>query len=262
MAKRVKNKELKQINSPRDNRKKWFRGFKRFIKLLGIYKKPEYVYLGKGFERGSLIISNHVGSSGPLTLELYMEKPIRFWGTYEMNSGLRSVYKYLTTIYYPQKKGWSVPLAKIFGIIAAPVANLFYKGLNLISTYKDARFVKTVHQSLDAIRRGESIVVFPEDSSKGYFEELTCFFAGFAMFADVCYKKGMDLPIYVTYLNKEEGKFLVDAPIYYSEFVNQGKSRTEIADILLDRCNALGKMSKDESYKNVHTEENQKQALA
>ncbi len=262
MAKRVKNEEIKQITSPKDNRKGWFRGFKRFIKLLGVYKKPEYIYLGKGFERGSLIISNHVGSSGPLTLELYMDKPIRFWGTYEMNSGLKSVYKYLTTIYYPQKKGWRVSVAKLFGIIAAPVANLFYKGLNLISTYKDARFVKTVHQSLDAIKRGESIVVFPEDSSKGYFEELTCFFAGFAMFADVCYKRGMDLPIYVTYLNKKEGKFLVDAPVYYSEFVKQGKSRTEIAGILLDRCNELGQMSRDKSYARHQEESDTKQALA
>lgn len=261
MAKRIKtNEEIKQIDSPKENRKAWFRGFKKFIKLLGIYKKPEYVYFGKSFEKSSLIISNHVGSSGPLTLELFMEKPIRFWGTYEMNSGLKSVYNYLTTIYYPQKKGWKVGVAKVFGIIAAPVANLFYKGLNLISTYKDARFVKTVHQSLDAIKRGESIVVFPEDSSKGYFDELKSFFAGFAMFADVCYKRGNDLPIYVTYFNKKEGKFLIDEPVYYSEFVKQGKTRLEIASVLLDRCNELGQMSRDGSY--IKAEAGEKKALA
>lgn len=256
-----KNKELKQINSPKDNRKAWFRGFKKFIKLLGIYKKPEYIFLGKEFERGSLIISNHVGSSGPLTLELHMKAPIRFWGTYEMNSGLKSVYKYLTTIYYPQKKGWNVHVARLFGLIAAPVANLFYKGLNLISTYKDARFVKTVHESLDAIKSGESIVVFPEDSSKGYFDELTSFFAGFAMFADVCYKRGTDLPIYVTYFNKKAGKFLIDAPVYYSEFVKMGKTRLEIAGFLLDRCNELGRMTRENDIQ-IPQENEQHQALA
>lgn len=261
MAKNNKKKELEQITSPIQNRKRWFRGFKKVIRGLGIYKKPDYVFLGQGFKKNSLILSNHVGSSGPLTLELFMEQPIRFWGTYEMNSGLISVYKYLSNIYYPQKKGWNKVLAKIFCLIAAPVANLFYKGLNLISTYKDARFVKTVHDSLEAIKRGESIVIFPEDSSKGYFEELTEFYAGFAMFAGVCYKRGIDLPIYVTYLNKETGKFLIDEPIYYSQ-LSKGRSRNEMAKLLLDRCNELGALSRQEEIRLENNESTKKAALA
>ena len=249
MAKRVKDKEIKQISSPKENRKGWFRGFKKFIKLLGVYKKPEYVFLGKGFERGSLIISNHVGSSGPLTLELYMEKPIRFWGTYEMNSGLKSVYKYLTTVYFPQKKGWRVWTAKLFGIIAAPVANLFYKGLNLISTYPDVRFVKTVHQSLDALKRGESIVIFPEDSTKGYLAVLEGFHEGFVLLGEVALKQGLDLPIYVSYFRKSDCTYIFDAPVNFSELSEMYGSRAEIAKYLCNRCNELGKMHFDENSK-------------
>ena len=247
--------DVKKITSPKENRKPWFRVLKCFIKVLGIYKKPKYIFLGKKkyFQRSSLIISNHVGSSGPLTLELFMDIPIRFWGTYEMNIGLKSVYGYLTNIYFPQKKGWKVWCAKLFGIIAAPVATLFYKGLNLISTYRDARFVKTIHQSLDALNRGESVVIFPEDSSNGYFEELTSFFAGFAFFAEVCYKRGIDVPIYVTYFNKNKGNFIIDNPVYYSTYVKRGLLRNEIAAELLERCNALGKMSTSEAL----TKENQ-----
>lgn len=247
MSKKNKiDKELKEVCSPRENRKLWFRGFKKFIRLLNVYKKPDTVYLGKRFQRGSLIISNHVGSYGPLTLELHTELPIRFWGTYEMNSGLRSAYKYQTNIYYHEKKCWNIHLARLFCLIATPITCLFYKGLNLISTYRDARFVKTIHESINSIRRGESVIVFPEDSSQGYFDDLRSFYAGFVMFAETCYKRGIDLPIYVTYLNRKAGKYMVDAPVCYSELAKLNKSRTELAEMLLNRCNELGKMSSGE----------------
>ena len=68
MSKKNKiDKELNEVCSPRENRKLWFRGFKKFIRLLNVYKKPDTVYLGKRFQRGSLIISNHVGSYRPLS---------------------------------------------------------------------------------------------------------------------------------------------------------------------------------------------------
>ena len=198
--------------------------------------------MGQKFDKGSIILSNHVGTDGPLTLELYCDKPIRFWGASEMNSGLISTYKYLSRVYYHQKKHWNLHLARLFCIIGAPVSNLFYKGLNLISTYRDARFRHTLRESLAALEQNESVVVFPEDATNGYKAELEGFFCGFVMLAEVAARRGMDLPIYVTYFKKKDLQYIVDAPIYYSELARGGATRAEIADRLLHRCNALGKM--------------------
>ena len=66
------------------NRKTWFRIFKKL--LVCRYKKPRFVYLGEKFGEGGIIISNHVGTDAPLSLELYCDKPIRMWGAHEMNS--------------------------------------------------------------------------------------------------------------------------------------------------------------------------------
>ena len=62
------------------------------------------------------------------------------------------------------------------------------------------------------------------------------------MLAEVCYRRGMDVPIYVTYFKKKDLVYMVDAPILYSELIKNGATRAEIAKRLLDRCNALGKM--------------------
>ena len=166
------------------------------------YKRPTFIYLENEFLYGSMILSNHEGTDAPMSLEIYCDTPTRMWGAHEMNSGLVKMYKYQTKVYYHEKKHWNLFLARLFCLIASPLTNLFYKGLNLISTYKDARFMKTIKESYSALNQGECIVIYPEDSAKGYLSELEGFYAGFVTCAEFCLKKGLDIPIYVTYFKK------------------------------------------------------------
>ena len=222
----------------------WFRFMKKIMRCR--YKEPKFVYLGERFGNGGIIISNHVGTDAPLSLEIYCDKPIRLWGAHEMNSGLVQCYKYQTEVYYHEKKHWNIHLARLFCLIASPLTSLFYRGLRLISTYHDARFLKTLNESLRAIRKGDNIVIFPEDSSEGYLDELKGFYAGFLMLAEFCRRAGIDVPIYVTYFRKRDMTYFVDAPIYYSELSKDGATKAEMAERLTERCNALGKMDPDD----------------
>lgn len=221
-------------------RKWWFRFMKKLMK--GRYKEPEFIFLGEKLGNGGVVLSNHEGTDAPLSLEIYIDKPVRFWGAHEMNSGLIKMYKYQTRVYYHEKKHWNLHLARLFCLIASPLTNLFYKGLNLISTYRDARFIKTINESLDAVKKGENIVIFPEDSTEGYKAELDGFYAGFAVFADACLKKGIDLPIYVAYFQKKNLKYVFDAPVKYSDLLASYGDKKIIAQKLVERCNELGKM--------------------
>lgn len=234
-----KNSE-KQIKI-KSKRKWWFKVLKKIMKIR--YKKPNFVFLGDEITNSSIILSNHEGTDAPMSLEIYLNKPIRMWGAHEMNSGLIKLYKYQTKVYYHEKKGWNLFLARLFCLIASPLTNLFYKGLNLISTYKDARFKTTLQESINALNSGENIVIFPEDSTNGYLEELEGFYAGFVMLCEICYKKGIDLPIFVSYFKKKEKTYIFDKPILYSTLKQQFNSRAEIAENLKNRCNELGKMN-------------------
>ncbi len=236
MAKKLENQK---------KRKLWYRGMKSLMKCR--YKEPRFVYLGEKIGGGGIILSNHEGTDAPMSLEIYLDAPITMWGAYEMNSGLVKMYKYQTRVYYHEKKHWNLHLARLFCLLASPLTNLFYKGLELISTYKDARFKKTIRESIEAIKRGDNIVIFPEDSSDGYLDELKGFYAGFVMLAEVALKEGIDVPIYVTYFKKKEKVYMIDAPVMYSELKDKLKTRDEISKFLLNRCNELGKMGKEEN---------------
>lgn len=225
-------------------RKLYFRILKKLMKSR--YKEPRFIYLGEQFENGALILSNHEGTDSPMSLEIYCDKPIRMWGTAEMNSGLVALYKYQTKIYYHEKKHWNLFLARLFCLLASPLTWLFYSGFDLISTYKDTRLVKTLRESVAALKSGDNIVVFPEDSTNGYLPELEGFHLGFVLLAEVCKKQGLDLPIYVSYFRKSDKTYIFDAPVKYSELSAKYKTRTEIAKYLCDRCNELGKMNFDE----------------
>ncbi len=232
----MKQKKFKQ------KRKPWYNGLKTFLKI--IYKKPQFIYLGEKPTEKSIILSNHVSSFAPLTLEIYADYPIRIWGTDEMNSGIKKLYKYQTEIYYHQKKKWNLHWARFVCLIVSPLTNLFYKGLNLISTYPDTRLRKTLAETLTAIKeKNENIVIFPENSSNGYFDEIQKFYAGFVLLAEHCLKEGIDVPIYVSYFQKKERNYIFDAPVKYSELKAKFKNRYQIAEHLKNRCNELGKMN-------------------
>lgn len=231
----------------KNDRKLYFRILKKIMKIR--YKEPKFVYLGEEINEGALILSNHEGTDAPMSLEIYLDKPIRMWGAHEMNSGLISLYKYQTQVYYHEKKHWNIHLARLFCLIASPITNLFYSGLNLISTYRDARLVKTMRESVETLKNGCNIVAFPEKSDKGYLAELEGFHEGAVMLAEVCKIRGIDLPIYVTYFRKSDLTYIIDKPIRYSELCEMGLGREGIAKFLCERCNELGKMRFDEEKK-------------
>jgi hypothetical protein len=228
------------LEQKRKERKLYFRVLKKIMKIR--YKEPRFVYLGDKITNSALIISNHEGTDAPMSLEIYLDTPVRMWGASEMNSGLVSMYKYQSRVYFHEKKHWNLHLARLFCLIASPLTNLFYSGLDLISTYRDARLVKTIRESLSAIENGENVVVFPEISEEGYLAELEGFHEGVVMLAEICHKRGIDLPIFVTYFRKSDLTYIVDKPVTYSELACGDKTRAEIAKDLCDRCNTLGKI--------------------
>ena len=248
-----------EVMEKKNKRKLYFRILKKLMKSR--YKQPRFIYLGEEISEGALILSNHEGTDAPMSLEIYLDKPIRMWGAYEMNSGLGKLYKYQTQIYYHEKKHWNIHLARLFCLIASPLTMLFYSGLNLISTYRDARVVKTMRESVAALKEGYNIVAFPEISENGYLPELEGFHEGVVMLAEVCKMRGIDLPIYVTYFRKSDLTYIIDKPLLYSELSTSYAGRAQIARALCDRCNELGKMKFAENSRPI-TEKNAKKKIS
>lgn len=221
-------------------KKAWHKAYCNFIKIFK--RKVKCIYLGEEVGNRSLVLSNHVGASGPLSFELFNKRTFRYWGTHEMNGKFKEVYAYLTNIYFTQKKHIKKWISKIIGVFAAPFMRLFYKGLDLIPTYHDARFYRAIKDSYNTLMEGQSVVIFPEASEKGYFSNLKAFHAGFVVLLKYCFERGLDFPIYIAYLHKKKRIHLFDKPILYSEIKDKFQNKEEVAKYFCARCNELGKM--------------------
>ena len=228
----MKNKKLK--------RKVWFRCLKSVMRLF--IRKPKYIFLGDKITENGIILSNHEGTKAPLAMELHGNVPVRFWGASEMNKGLISVYKYQSRVYYHQKKHWNLHLARLFCLIASPLTNLFYKGLNLIPTYQNVNFRKTLKESIDSLEKGYNLVIYPEMSDKGYLKHLEGFHNGCIMLLEQCVKHNIDALVYISYYKKETKEYIFDKPVKVSELLKLNLSRDDLAKKLCDRCNELGQI--------------------
>ena len=216
--------------------------FFTFVKgILKIFKrKPKITNENNTLEDGAIYLSNHSAASGPLIYELYFPKQTRFWGTYEMCENVRTRYKYLSTIYYPNKKHLPKWLSKIVAFVVLPFISGFYRGIQILPTYPDARLRGTLKESIKELENGKSIFIFPENSSDGYHKVLTEYFAGFFLLAKYYHKKtGKNLKIYNMYYIKKKNTILIKKATTYLDLVNTGKTGKEIAEMLKVEVNEM-----------------------
>ena len=217
-----------------------------FVIFLGhiIFRKPKFVYKEeRTSDEPVIILSNHVGKKVPTKLGIYYSHPKAFWGTHEMNEGFRANHRYLRKVFYHEKKHLPRWLSFIVASIVAPFTNTFYKGEDIISTYQDLRFMQTLKESYRAFEEGKDIIIFPEDSSAGYEQELTKFFSGFAHLLEFLNRKGKDVSIYVTFYQKKKNTFLFSEKISYSKLKESYSDFDSIAEEIRRIMNQLGEES-------------------
>ena len=221
------------MKKKREYRLKLKRGkiFTFFKKLISIFKrKPAIINLsGEELKDKAIYLSNHAGAGGPLSYELYFPKRITNWGAHEMTEGYRSRWKYLYHVFYRQKLHWNKFRAFIVATLFAPISILCYRAIGLIPTYTDARFHSTVRSSCQILDENSALLIFPEDSSKGYVEPPTSFFQGFVAMSKL-YKKlrNEDVPVYNCYYSAKARSLVVSKPIYVNKMLESGMSVEDI----------------------------------
>lgn len=221
--------------------KKASRWYSFYRALVGLFvARAKFVYLGEKVNEPSIILSNHEAAAGPLTWEFNFKKPRIFWATHQMTENVRSVFRYLAYYYFPCKKHIPKVVSVPLGFIASPFVRLFFKGLNTVPVYDEAvKYVRTVGESQNAIEVGENVIVFPEDSSAGYFKRIGKVFPGFVVLLERLFRKGRDLHVYAAYYSKKKRAVIVDAPVRYSALRKRYSDRNAIAEAMRVRINEL-----------------------
>ncbi len=199
---------------------------KSFLKFF--IRKPRIIGT-TDLPKPAIIIANHKGAAGPMVLSLYFPCLFVPWGHYQMTEGYRRRFDYLYRVFYRQKlkKGKFVAfwLALLFGL----VSKLIYNGMRVIPSYPDIRVRKTLKISEAHLDQGNSVLVFPEDSRRGYEDLPATYFGGFAALAiDYWRRHGRDVPIIPVYFSKQERLIIIGESCQISELLKRGLDREQI----------------------------------
>lgn len=216
----------------------FFSFVKKILRLF--YRRPAVTSLSGALPERAIFVANHCSKKGPVVYSLYLPAFFAPWGAHEMLGNYSSRFHYLRDVYYIQKKGYHKPLASVCAAFEAAFSIFFYRGMHFLPSYPDARLAKTVRNSLTALENNVQVLVFPEDSSEGYKEQLTAFFPGFVMVAEHYFRKfGTDLPVYPVYYNDRTDRIVIGKPGYVQKYVRRGMDRTAIAEVFRKKVNAL-----------------------
>ena len=236
MSKDRKKKKQKKFKMPKRRQPI----FKLFGKVLGCFLKATVESEIESLPDKAIIASIHAAKNGPMAIALSYPKFSVMWGHHSMLGGYRERFKYLRNVLYIQKMHKSKFVATFKALYEALFSIYFYKGMKFIGTYTDMRFNTTIKNSITVLDEGATVIIYPEDSSEGYFDTVRSAFPGFVMLASAYYrKKGEDVPVIPAYISTKKRRLIIGKPRYVHKMELEGLTKQEIADIIKDDINAL-----------------------
>lgn len=229
---------MKKFKVPK--RKQPFFSIVKKIVSVTLWRGIEVINLAGDIPTKCIFVANHEKKKGPVAYELKLPVFNVKWGAHEMLGNYKSRWKYLRDVYYMKKQGYSKFRASFKATFEAIFSKMIYKGIKVIGTYQDARVRSSIENSIEVLENDMAVTIFAEDSNKGYFEEMTSFFAGFVMLSIQYYRKhDVDLPIFPVYYSHKKRKMIIAKPLYVQDFIKKGYDRYKIADIFKDEVNKL-----------------------
>ena len=221
------------------------KGFYKFLtRAVRIFKKPADIIntTGEPLAHKAIFAANHCGAKGPFNLTCGFRKlghNAMIWSAYETGGSFRERWNYLYHVFYRQKLHYGKVKSWLLASILAPIYKLVFGYAGLLPVFKGTRIKKTYDYTMRVLDEDVSVVIFPEDSSKGYEELPKEFFRGFLVAAKIYLQKtGEDVPVYPMYYACSRKKAYVGDPLFYGELAGQ-MNETDMCRLFLDRIREL-----------------------
>lgn len=171
-------------------------------------------------ENPIVFLGNHAEIYGPIASALCFPVPVRFWVISKMMFNKQEVRAYLYENTFSKKTFLPVFIRKLLAWYLGWLSVNVMNALRAIPVYRDSpmKLRTTIRQSVDAMAKGENLMIFPEHPEggkyiKGGIGELS---PGFVMLAEAWWKKsGKKLRIMPVFANRKKRTFTFGEEIRY-----------------------------------------------
>ena len=187
-----------------------------------------------------VIIGNHCQMYGPIAAELYMPRPHYIWCIGEMMDR-KEVPAYAFRDFWSMKPRSLHWFYRLLSHLIAPLAEYVFTHAHTIPVYHDTRVMTTFRQSVDRLKEGADVVIFPE-KSEPYNGILWQFQEHFADLAGLYYRKTGKAVCFVPMYTAPRLKSIhFGEPVRYNPEAPGDEERTRICGAMMEAVTGLAR---------------------
>ena len=212
----------------------------KFIRASVLFFYPKMkVYGEENLPEGPCIVTgNHSQINGPIAGELYFPGDHAIWTIGEMMNR-KTVPAYAYQDFWsakPKRVRW---FYKIVSHLIGPLSECVFTNAHTIPVYKDRRIFETFQLTIDALKQGTRVIIFPEcyDEHNNIVHQ---FQPGFVDVAKRYYKETGDaLPFVPLYVCPALKRLVIGKPIYFEPTAKIKEEQIRICNYLMDGISEL-----------------------
>ena len=216
--------------------------FFKFIRGM-IWLLPSFRYTApkrEKFIEPAVYICRHGNMRGPVLSMVNIPMPVHAW-VFHVFANKEACYKHYSEYTFSVRFGWKKWKANLVSwLVAGGVARLI-NSMGGIPVYRNsAKVMSTFRLSLDALGRGESLLIFPEVDYTAEDGDVGKMYEGFLMLEKMYLKEtGKHLPFVPLHLSEKDRKIVLGEPICFRDDVPFAQERGEVIRQLQKALNEL-----------------------
>ena len=201
-------------------------------------RKPTIINYNDEIPTDGLLVGPHMGKWGPYYLTNYYPKKNAMIGAHPMLGSYKERYHYLRDVLYIQKGHKGKVISTIKASFEAIFSKAIYKGMHIIPSYEDFRFISTIDKTAKTLDNGLPVFIFPENSDNGYQLVMKEFHPGYITLAKFLTKRRkIETKIYPYYVHVKRRQIIIGKPFTLESV--KDKSTEEILEFTIDKINEL-----------------------
>lgn len=207
-----------------------FRVIKWLVRVF--YIRMEVCGLENLPQEGAVVVGNHTQMNGPIACELYFPENSYTWCAAPMMH-MKEVPAYAFQDFWSEKPRRSRWFYKIASYLIAPLSVCVFNNARTIGVYRDIKIVNTFKETVNRLKEGNHVVIFPECNEK-YNNIIYNFQDRFIDVARLYYKKtGKRVDFVPLYIAPKLKKMYLGKPIRFCADTPIEQERRRICDYLM-----------------------------
>lgn len=194
----------------------------------------------------AVFLVHHQNLAGPIRAMALMPREVRLWVLSpfcDRHSCFDQYYGYTFT----QRYGWPKAPAWMVSRLLSVLMPAFLRQFQVIPVWRGSLKIRdTLRQSNDALARGQSILLCPDQDYASDAPEVGALYDGFLHLERPYHKAtGQHLPFVPLYCSAKQKQLVAGAPLFFSGGQPFQAEKTDLARCLAASMNALGRMCGD-----------------